>query len=33
MDNSATDGWVVAKILDNDGTSIAGSYYIEYVGK
>jgi hypothetical protein len=30
---SATDGWVVAKILDNDGTSIVGSYYIEYVGK
>jgi hypothetical protein len=30
---SATDGWVVAKILTNDGTSIAGSFYIEYVGK
>lgn len=30
---SATDGWVVAKILDNDGSSIVGSYYIEYVGK
>ncbi len=30
---SATDGWVVAKILDADGTSIVGSYYIEYVGK
>jgi hypothetical protein len=30
---SATDGWVVGKILTNDGTSIAGSYYIEYVGK
>jgi len=30
---SATDGWVVAKILDNDGTSIVGSYYIEYAGK
>ncbi len=30
---SATDGWVVAKILTNDGTSIAGSWYVEYVGK
>lgn len=30
---SATDGWVVAKILDNDGTSIVGSWYIEYCGK
>jgi hypothetical protein len=30
---SATDGWVVAKILDNDGTSIVGSWYIEYIGK
>jgi len=30
---SATDGWVVAKILDNDGSSIVGSYYIEYVGR
>jgi len=30
---SATDGWVVAKILTNDGTSIVGSWYIEYVGK
>jgi len=30
---SATDGWIVAKILTNDGTSIVGSYYIEYVGK
>lgn len=30
---SATDGWVVAKILDNDGTSIVGSYYLEYTGK
>jgi hypothetical protein len=30
---STTDGWVVAKILTNDGTSIVGSYYIEYVGK
>jgi hypothetical protein len=30
---SATDGWVVAKILTNDGSSIVGSYYIEYVGK
>ncbi|MDD4876951.1 MAG: hypothetical protein PHQ86_07490, partial [Dehalococcoidales bacterium] len=30
---SATDGWVTAKILDADGSSIVGSYYIEYVGK
>jgi hypothetical protein len=30
---SATDGWVVAKILTNDGSSIVGSYYIEYTGK
>lgn len=30
---SATDGWVTAKILDADGTSIVGSYYIVYVGK
>jgi len=30
---SATDGWIVGKILDDDGTSIVGSYYIEYVGK
>jgi hypothetical protein len=30
---SATDGWVVAKITDADGSSIVGSYYIEYVGK
>jgi hypothetical protein len=30
---SATDGWVVAKILDADGTSIVGSYYIEFCGK
>jgi hypothetical protein len=30
---SATDGWVVAKILDADGSSIVGTYYIEYVGK
>lgn len=30
---SATDGWVVGKILDADGSNIAGSYYIEYIGK
>lgn len=29
---SATDDWVTAKILDNDGSSIVGSYYIEYCG-
>ncbi len=30
---SATDGWVAGKILDADGSSLAGTYYIEYVGK
>lgn len=30
---SATDGWITAKILDADGTSLAGSYYIEVVGQ
>jgi hypothetical protein len=30
---SATDGWVVGKILDANAASLVGSYYIEYVGK
>ncbi len=30
---SATDGWVVGKILTQNAASLAGSYYIEYVGK
>lgn len=30
---SATDGWVVGKILDANAASLVGSYYIEYVGR
>jgi len=29
---SSTDGWVVARILDNDGSDLEGVYYIEYIG-
>jgi hypothetical protein len=30
---SATDGWIVGKILTQNAASLAGKYYIEYVGK
>lgn len=30
---SGTDSYVTAQILDNDGSSIVGSYYIQYCGK
>lgn len=30
---SATDGWVAGQILDANASSLAGNYYIEYVGK
>jgi parallel beta-helix repeat protein len=30
---SATDGWVVGKILVANASSLVGSYYVEYVGK
>jgi len=30
---SATDDWVVDQILSDNATSLAGKYYIEYVGR
>ncbi len=30
---SATDGWIVGKILTQDAAALAGKYYIEYVGR
>ena len=31
--SSATDGWVVGKILVANAANLVGSYYVEYVGK
>jgi len=30
---SATDGWIVGQIRDENAASLAGTYYIEYVGR